>query len=83
MSKIQLVIEIDEEEYRQIVDDNWFIPLFVTSIFKRGVPLPKNSTNGDMIKTLYPSIVIRVVTESQIGISFFNNQSEITWIPID
>lgn len=45
--------------------------------------IPENPTNGDMIKNMFPSVVIRVVTESQIGISFFANQNEITWIPIE
>lgn len=45
--------------------------------------IPENPTNGSLVKSMFPSVVIRVVTESQIGISFFDNQNEITWIPIE
>ena len=47
------------------------------------IELPENATNGDMIRAIFPSIVIRVITESQIGISLFDNQNKITWIPIE
>ena len=42
MGKMQMVIELDEEEYRQIVNDEWYMPLFVSQMIKNGTPLPKN-----------------------------------------
>ena len=44
---MQIVIELDEEEYRQIVDDEWYMPLFVSQMIKNGIPLPAN--HGDLI----------------------------------
>ena len=64
MSKIQLVIEIDEEEYHEIKIDNisYNSALRGLKSIQRGTPLPKghgvltipeNPTNGDMVKALF------------------------------
>ena len=39
---MQIVIELDEEEYRQIVNDEWYMPLFVSQMIKNGTPLPEH-----------------------------------------
>ena len=49
--------------------------------FRNVLPIPNNASNGDVIKDIFPECVLRVVTETQVGISFIDNQSEITWIP--
>lgn len=77
---------IDKKEVLKIIDESGDLGEAHGSINYNCNPIltiPSNPTNGDMIKALYPSVVIRVVTDSQIGISFFNDQSEITWIPMD
>lgn len=40
---MQIVIEIDEEEYRQIVNDEWYMPIFVSQMIKNGTPLQEQS----------------------------------------
>ena len=41
------------------------------------------TTNGDIIKFLFPYTRIRYATRDLIGITFFDNQSEITIIDYD
>lgn len=92
---MQIVIDIPESEYFLIKrSDNSALADCVSKeammfCIKNGtptveaIPIPKDTTNGNIIKSMFPSVVIRVITESQIGISFFDNQNEITWIPIE
>ena len=52
---MQIVINIDEKEYKQIIKGNW-IGEAMAEIFENGTVLPDNPTNGDMIKALFPNI---------------------------
>lgn len=55
---MRVVIEIPEDIYNHIViDSEYFTPSLVNA-FKNGTVLPQNSTNGDMIKAMFPSIEI-------------------------
>ncbi len=47
------------------------------------IPIPKNATNGDMIKAMFPRTKIRWITQNRIGITVENNQDYITEFELD
>ena len=67
----------------KVLEDNQIPGWWWGSIIEESSVSSMELTNGDVIKAMFPSVVIRVVIESQIGISFFDSQNEINWIPID
>lgn len=75
MSKIKLVIEIDEEIYFKIVNiyEYSFITLNKEQLgrldgaIRRSMPLPKNPTNGDMIKALFPDFHPLLIGNEMVG----------------
>ena len=56
MAKIQLVIEIEERLYKNIIDNDKDDEEFeaMDMAFCDAKPLPKDATNGDMIETMFP-----------------------------
>lgn len=45
--------------------------------------IPDNATNGDMIMVMFPSIKIRWMSQSHIGVTFRDNQDYITEFELD
>ena len=83
MAKIQLVVEIDERLYKNIIDndkdDEEFEAMDVA--FCDAKPLPRDATNGDIIKAMFPDVEVKEknnVYEIYFGvgtcIQFFNHQ---------
>lgn len=73
---MKLVIEIPEE-YRSIFEDNRCKEKFdslatnefgyvLRKAFENGKPLPKDPTNGDMIKALFPDAKVNVAKYSYV-----------------
>lgn len=58
---MQLVIDIDEEDYKRAVaiskTQHWRSKLTIEQTIRCGTPLPKNATNGDMFKALFPNYI--------------------------
>ena len=59
---MQIIINISEKEYKQIIKGNW-IGEAMAEIFENGTPLPDNPTNGDMIKALFPYDTFTIVDQ--------------------
>lgn len=67
---MQIVIDIPEEMYKWVNDVNKFFYEYGTSDFvdlvKNGTPLPKNVTNGDILKILFPNYESRYDAEYEV-----------------
>lgn len=52
---MKLIIDIDKDDYEYM--KNGYVPsTFKTfSVIKNGTPIPDNATNGEVIKTIFPS----------------------------
>ena len=55
---MQIVIDIDEKEYKRIIKGNW-IGEAMAEIIENGTVLPDNPTNGDMIKAMFPNLAYK------------------------
>jgi len=42
------------------------------------IVIPKNATNGDVIKAMFPDVKIMWITQTKIDVTFMNNQDYIT-----
>lgn len=51
---MQIVIDIHEKDYHSVMYSN-HVPYGVVYAIKNGTPLPKDATNGDMIKVMFPN----------------------------
>ena len=70
---MQIVIKIDEKEYKRIIEGNW-IGEAMAEIFENGTVLPDNPTNGDMIMTIFPNADIEYWAEySTYNVEFPND----------
>ena len=77
---MEIVIKIPENEYRyikEIYEKNDNIESTYSYIY-HGTPLPENTTNGDIIKTMFSNMKVGFITESQIGVYFTKNASYAT-----
>lgn len=60
---MQIVIEISKEHYERIMRFEEGVTVYPTTLalyeaVKNGKPLPKDATNGDIIKTMFPNVEI-------------------------
>lgn len=56
---MKLIIDIDEEEYKEALKDTYSGTSFENKIFTviaNGKPISDNATNGDVIKAMFPNI---------------------------
>ena len=51
---MKIIIELDNEVYEQIKTHGNVSEFH--NLINRGIPLPENSTNGDVIKAMFPDI---------------------------
>ena len=52
---MRIIVDIPEDIYNHIiVDSEYFTPSLVNA-FRNGTPIPDNTTNGNVIKALYPN----------------------------
>ncbi len=72
---------IDADKYREEMfasrDFNFFSVLDMQPTLKV-IPVPDSATNGDMMKMMFPKMVIRWVSSARIGVTFVQNQKYIT-----
>ena len=63
----ELISDIDDENYENVI--NWFDTTLYCAI-RDGIQLPKNATNGDIIKALFPEIALYEKKHNGIEITF-------------
>lgn len=54
---MKLIIDIHEKDYQSILNSGQ-VPYGVVYAIMNGTPLPKEATNGDMIKAMFPDVEI-------------------------
>lgn len=54
MEDIELVIKIPEELYQNVLNGTYCGTLYEP--LKNGTPIPKDATNGDVIKAMFPDM---------------------------
>ena len=52
---MKLIIDISEETYECVKEGIWYDRGEVRRAIRNGTPIPDNSTNGDVIKALFPT----------------------------
>lgn len=76
---MKLMIDISEDlynnmksryEYQNETDNNLSVFEKIGIAVKNGTPLPKNPTNGDMIKALFPKAIFCAPTENEFTKAF-------------
>ena len=56
---MKLIIDIGEEEYKEVLKDTYSGTSFENKIFTaiaNGTPIPDNATNGDVMKIIFPKM---------------------------
>lgn len=77
----QILIALNDEEYEDIISDEACGLHPLTRAVARGTVLPDNPTNGDMIKTMFPNILVNdgwteglIVAHEFDGSTWFNKE---------
>lgn len=58
---MKLIIDIPEEVYKHMMGNDLLLSVHGNICYKavqNGTPIPNNATNGDVIKTMFPSIEV-------------------------